>query len=216
MTFAAEPLTTTGLSFAYGSGGDVISGMDLTFPAGSVTAITGESGRGKSTLLYLLGLMLKPTTGDVRIFGESTARASDSARARQRASKIGFIFQDAMLDPTRTVLDNITESAIYRGDDPRSLKKQADILLREMNVSVPVKRKPTQVSGGQAQRIALCRALIHNPSIILADEPTGNLDNKTTQVVFGSLRLRATRGATVIIVTHSESLAGECDRRIEL
>lgn len=204
------------VSFGYAQHEPVIDNWSAVFEPGSMTALTGPSGRGKSTLLYLLGLMLRPTAGDVSVGGASTALLRDSVRARMRADHFGFVFQDAALDPTRTVLDNITETALYRGQSRQSLEPRALELLDDLGVRLPHDRKPGQISGGQAQRIALCRALLADPAVVLADEPTGNLDPDTSDVVVATLRTRAQEGATVIVVTHSPAVAACCDREILL
>ncbi len=210
-------LHADGVSFSYSHSSEpVIDGWSAQFPAGTTTALTGPSGRGKSTLLYLLGLMLHPTSGEIVIDGEPASSLSDRARARLRANRFGFVFQDAALDQTRSVIDNVIETALYRGARRDAAARRGEDLLKQFGVDVPPARKPGQVSGGQAQRIALCRALLSNPAILLADEPTGNLDPSTTTVVVDALRDHASTGAVVIIVTHSPDVAASCDRRIEL
>ncbi|WP_235560155.1 ABC transporter ATP-binding protein [Microbacterium sp. Leaf288] len=205
------------LSFSYGRGtAPVIDGWSAEFPEGTTTALTGPSGRGKSTLLYLLGLMLRPTAGEILIDGMPASTVRDAAKARLRADRFGFVFQDAALDQTRTVIDNVTETALYRGARRNDAARRGMELLDRFGVDVPADRKPGQVSGGQAQRIALCRALLSEPRILLADEPTGNLDPATTAVVVDALQEHAASGAAVIIVTHSPEVADACDRRIEL
>lgn len=204
------------ITFEYTPGTRVLDTWSAQFFAGTMTALTGRSGRGKSTLLYLLGLMLNPTSGDVIVDGEATAHLRDADRARLRANKFGFVFQDAALDSTRTVMDNITETALYRPGKRSALHPRAEELLDKFGVNVPAHRKPGQVSGGQAQRIALCRALLTEPMILLADEPTGNLDPDSTKVVVTALREHAHAGAAVIVVTHSPDVAAACDREIIL
>lgn len=181
-----------------------------------MTALTGASGRGKSTLLYLLGLMLSPSAGSVLVDGVTASGGGDAARARLRAHRFGFVFQDAALDNSRTVLDNVTEVALYRGQERSALEPAARELLERFGVDVPPERKPGQVSGGQAQRIAMCRALLCNPGIVLADEPTGNLDPVTARLVVNALREHANIGATVVIVTHTPEVAEACDSEIVL
>lgn len=210
-------LEARALSFAYGHhAAPVLDGWSAVFRAGSVTALTGPSGRGKSTLLYLLGLMLQPSAGDVLVDGVAVSGLRDAAKARLRAGRFGFVFQDAALDQTRTVLDNVTETALYRGQPRDAAAERARVLLDRFGVDVPPHRKPGQVSGGQAQRIALCRALLSEPAVLLADEPTGNLDPATTEVVVEALRDHAAAGAAVIIVTHSPEVAAACDEVIGL
>lgn len=181
-----------------------------------MTALTGPSGRGKSTLLYLLGLMLTPASGQVTIDGTPASQLPDSSRASLRAHQFGFVFQDAALDTTRTVLDNITEGALYRGQERSRFLERAKSLMAQLEVDVDPWRRPGQVSGGQAQRIAVCRALLGDPRIVLADEPTGNLDEFSTNAVVDALRSQAEHGAAVIVVTHSEDVAAKCDERIHL
>lgn len=204
------------VTFGYVQGAPVVRDWNASFEAGSTTAITGPSGRGKSTLLYLLGLMLRPSDGHVVVDGSKVSGYSDNARAALRATQFGFVFQDAALDPSRTVLDNVTEASLYRGVSRRTVEPEARDLLLRFGVDLPPSRKPGQVSGGQAQRIALCRALLGAPDVILADEPTGNLDPVTTELVIDALRGHAHSGATVVIVTHSRDVAASCDNEIQL
>lgn len=204
------------VTFGYTANVPVLNEWSARFTAGSMTALTGPSGRGKSTLLYLLGLMLTPSAGQILVDQADVAFLSDSARARLRAQRFGFVFQDAALDQTRTVLDNVTEVALYRGAPRKGVEAEARALLERFGVDVPADRKPGQVSGGQAQRIALSRALLGSPSLLLADEPTGNLDPVTADVVVAALRGHAHNGAVVIVVTHAPEVAAACDREIRL
>lgn len=205
------------LTFAYrDADAPVVDGLDLALPAGAVTAITGPSGCGKSTLLYLLALMLRPTSGEVSVNGLPTSTASDAHRANLRAREYGFVFQDAALDPTRTVLDNVIETALYRDEDRNAAKKRGRGLLDQFGVGHRADHRPGEISGGQAQRIALCRALLHRPSVIVADEPTGNLDALSTEVVLEALAAEAQRGATVVIATHESHVVAFSDRRVAL
>ncbi len=212
----APVLEARDVVFEYVPGMPVLDGWSAEFPDGAMTALTGPSGRGKSPLLYLLGLMLHPTSGEIEVDGSPTGELRDASRARLRAERFGFVFQDAALDATRTVLDNVTETALYRGGSRRSVEPAARELLERFGVDVPPHRTPGQVSGGQAQRIALCRALLNQPRILLADEPTGNLDPATSTLVVDALRDHAATGAAVIVVTHSPEVAAACDREITL
>jgi len=213
---ASAVLEARGIVFGYQRDTAILDGWSEAFAAGTMTALTGPSGRGKSTLLYLLGLMLRPRAGEVMLEGSPTARASDRERARLRAERFGFVFQDAALDATRSVLDNVTETALYRGQLRGQLRERALSLLDRFGVTVPAERRPGQVSGGQAQRIALCRALLSEPAVLLADEPTGNLDRGTAELVVSALREHACAGAAVIVVTHAPEVAQQCDREIRL
>jgi ABC-type lipoprotein export system ATPase subunit len=212
----APRLEARDIVFEYVAGARVLDGWSATFPAGTMTALTGPSGRGKSTLLYLLGLMLHPTAGEILVDGESSARLRDADRARLRATRFGFVFQDAALDHTRTVIDNVTETALYRGEPRAAARERGVELLERFGVNVPPFRKPGQVSGGQAQRIALCRALLNDPAVLLADEPTGNLDAATSALVVDAMREHARAGAAVIVVTHSPEVAAACDEEVRL
>ena len=213
---SAAALEARGVRFGYGHGAPLLDDWSAQFGEGTVTAITGPSGRGKSTLLYLLGLMLRPHHGEILIDGTAVSQRRDSHRARLRASEYGFVFQDAALDTTRTVLDNVIETALYRNGSRREALDRGRELLDRFGVDVPAERRPGQVSGGQAQRIALCRALLGAPRILLADEPTGNLDPDTSRLVVEALAGHARTGAVVVVVTHSPEVAAASDREIRL
>jgi ABC-type lipoprotein export system ATPase subunit len=205
-----------GIRFGYDRTAPVLDDWSATFSAGEVVAVTGPSGRGKSTLLYLLGLMLKPDAGEVLVDGEPTAALRDSERAGLRAARFGFVFQDAALDATRTVIDNVVETALYRNEPRGQAVARATELLEQFGVDLRASAKPGQVSGGQAQRIALCRALLGDPRILLADEPTGNLDPASADVVVDAFHAQAHAGSAVIVVTHDPTLVARCDRAVTL
>lgn len=209
-------LSATDLTYQYRKGPEILSRWSHDFYPGEVVAITGPSGRGKSTLLYILGLMLTPTSGHIAIDGETLEKSSDKQKSWLRATKYGFVFQDAALNPKRPIRESITETALYRGENPEDYLARAEDLLGQLGVSISASARPNQVSGGQAQRIALCRAVLHQPGIILADEPTGNLDRNSGDMVQQVLRTEAKRGAAVLIVTHDQDLANACDRQIIL
>lgn len=204
------------MRFGYSSVAPLLDGWSARFASSTMTALTGPSGRGKSTLLYILGLMLKPTAGQILLDGEQVSNGNDRRRSTTRAHRYGFVFQDAALDPTRTVLDNVVETSLYRKSHRHDDEARAEELLRQFGVEAPLLRRPGQVSGGQAQRIALCRALLNSPDVILADEPTGNLDPITADLVVNALRQRSEEGAAVIIVTHAPDVAAQCDVEIKL
>ncbi len=211
-------LQLDGVSFHYRGGPRVISSMTATFYEGSTTAVTGPSGCGKSTLLYLLGLMLRPSQGSILLGSDIVSLRSDALRSKIRAESFGFVFQDTALDPTRSILDNVLEPTEYNPFQSRRQNKTYALeLLDRFDVSLPPERRPGEISGGQAQRVGLCRALINGPAVILADEPTGNLDSESARMVFDALISAAQDdGSVVVIVTHSIDLASRCDMRLSL
>lgn len=209
-------LAADGLTFRYDPAAPLLEDWSVEVGAGEVVAVTGPSGRGKSTLLYLLGLMLAPRAGRVLLDGQDVTTLPDARRARLRAHRFGFVFQDAALDPTCTVLDNVLETALYRGDDRATATRRAAELMAEFGVALRAHARPGQVSGGQAQRIALARALLGEPDVVLADEPTGNLDPESATVVLDALHRQAGRGAAVLVVTHDPRVVARCDREVVL
>ncbi|WP_395641002.1 ABC transporter ATP-binding protein [Pseudolysinimonas sp.] len=209
-------LSARSLGFEYESTRPVVDDWDADFAGGEVVAITGPSGSGKSTLLYLLGLMLSPKRGSVLIDGEPVSGLGDAASSTLRAQRFGFVFQDAALDSSRTVLDNVVETALYRRQPRASAVAEGRALLKRFGVELRAEAKPGQVSGGQAQRVALCRALLGRPEFLLADEPTGNLDPTSAEVVVAAFHEQAAAGTAVIIVTHDPALVAQCHRQITL
>ena len=212
-----EALTAHDLVFTYRRGAPpVVDGLTHTFAPGALTAVTGPSGSGKSTLLYVLALMLRPTSGEVRWHGADASALPDAARARLRAGHAGFVFQDAVLDPARTILDNVREAALFAGMPDDEARARALELCERFGVGHRVDHRPGEISGGQAQRVALCRALLTGPRVVFGDEPTGNLDGASARVVWDALRDHARAGATVVVATHDERLAAEADARLVL
>ncbi|MFQ5523648.1 MAG: ABC transporter ATP-binding protein [Acidimicrobiia bacterium] len=206
-----------GLSFGYRQEEAILTDLSFTFPSGVVSAVTGPSGRGKSTLLYLIGLLLSPWEGSIVIDGTETVGLADRVRSVLRGKRIGFVFQDAALDASRTVVDNVVEGSVYVGMSRRQARRRAAELMERFGVGLRADHKPGEVSGGQAQRVALCRALLTDPDVVLADEPTGNLDVDTSRIVVDALRTAAHQeGKTVIIATHDPTIIEVCDRVLEL
>ena len=199
-------LTVQNLSFEYRANERIIVDLTQNFSDESVTAVTGPSGCGKSTLLYLLGLLLTPDSGSVWIDDVVVSGLSDADRSRLRAENVGFVFQDAVLDPSRTVLDNIVEGSVYANTPRGAAVERARSLMERFGVDLRETHRPGEVSGGQAQRVALCRALLNRPTVILADEPTGNLDPVAAEVVMAALAEAASGGATVIVATHQPEM----------
>lgn len=210
-------LAVADLRFRYSAKGEeLFDGLTREFAPGAMTALTGESGRGKSTLLYLIGLLLTPSAGHVSLGGENVSALPDAERSRIRAAQIGFVFQDSELDPTRTILDSVLEPSMYAGADPAAAKARALTLLSEFGLDHRAQHRPGEISGGQAQRVAVCRSLINSPAILLADEPTGNLDRGNAQLVLEALHAAAAGGRTVLIATHDPFVLEFCDAKVEL
>lgn len=198
-------------------GEELFDGLSHTFTPGKITALTGPSGRGKSTLLYVLGLMLTPSRGEVILHGRPQSAESDAARSRTRAAELGFVFQDSALDPSRSILDSVIEPSMYAGINRRAARKRAVRLLNELGVGARIDHKPGQISGGQAQRVAVARALINDPTVVLADEPTGNLDPANAAGVLDVLsNIAGTGNRTVVIATHDPYVIGRADEVLSL
>jgi lipoprotein-releasing system ATP-binding protein len=195
----------------------LVDGIDLSVEKGEFLAITGPSGSGKSSLLYLLGLLDAPTEGEIFICGQATSKLSEIERADVRLTKCGFVFQFHFLLPEFTALENVLLPMRAAGlMSTRDMNERAMMLLTSLGLGEQTAKRPNQLSGGQRQRVALARALANRPEIIVADEPTGNLDTASTEQVFGILRDIADRGQTVVVVTHDAALAARADRRIHI
>jgi putative ABC transport system ATP-binding protein/lipoprotein-releasing system ATP-binding protein len=211
-------ITVQGLDFRYRPKSPyVIAGLSHEFREGTITLVTGPSGSGKSTLLYLLGLLLTPSNGLIRWSRKLNVSAlSDRERSKLRALYVGFIFQDALLDPSRTILDNVREGGLYAGMDPCETTARARHLLNHFGIADRGDHRPGEISGGQAQRVALCRALLKRPPLILADEPSGNLDDASAAVVWDALGAAASEGRTVVVATHDDRRTALADSIVEL
>ncbi|WP_244501834.1 ABC transporter ATP-binding protein [Stappia sp. ES.058] len=196
----------------------LVRDIDLTIGAGEFVAITGPSGSGKSSLLYLLGLLDMPTRGEVLINGLPTHLHSEARRARERLSTLGFVFQFHFLLPEFSVAENVMIPMRKLGKlDAKAMRARATGMLGELGLAEHVDKLPIQLSGGQRQRVAVARALANDPPAILADEPTGSLDSKSSAQVFQTLRkLVDDHGKTVIAVTHDLEMAEKMDRRLHL
>lgn len=205
-----------GIHFGYHPDRPLFTDLSVSVAAGEAVALAGSSGSGKSTLLYLLGTLVRPWQGRLRLGGVEVAGSDDAGRSAVRARLIGFVFQDALLDPRRSVLDNIIEGAVYGGRDRGAAMREARRLMDHFGVQVEASRKATDLSGGQAQRVALCRAMVSHPAIVLADEPTGNLDRGNARIVEDALFRHAADGGAVLMATHDEALASRCHRVIRL
>ena len=194
----------------------VLKGIDLQINKGEYVALMGPSGSGKSTLMNLLGCLDTPTSGSYILNGKDVSQMRDDELAEIRNKEIGFVFQTFNLLPRTTALDNVALPMIYAGFSKSERKTRATEVLEQVNLADRMDHKPNQLSGGQRQRVAIARALVNKPSIILADEPTGNLDSKTSLEImklFGDIHAN---GNTVILVTHEEEIAAYAHRVIRL
>ncbi len=204
-------------TFKEAAGVTALDNTSLTIPKGQMVAIIGPSGSGKSTLLNLIGALDRPTSGEVRIDGQSLAQLSDDDRTRVRRDKIGFIFQFFNLLPTLTCMENVGLPLHLRGWPRKQVVERARELLTLVQLSDRLEHLPEQLSGGQRQRVAIARALSIYPPILLADEPTGNLDSRTGKDILALIRdLHANFGATIVIVTHDPAVAASCERTVTL
>jgi lipoprotein-releasing system ATP-binding protein len=195
----------------------VLNGITMTIQRGEMVAIIGASGAGKSTLLHILGTLDRPTKGEVLFEGKNMFKASETALASFRNQRIGFVFQFHHLLPEFTALENAYLPALIQKIPQHTAIETATALLSEVGLSHRLHHKPGELSGGEQQRVAVARALIRRPDLVLADEPTGNLDTQTGDELFGLLRkLNETHGTAFIIVTHNEKLSHQTDRLIHL
>ncbi|MFW2390629.1 MAG: ABC transporter ATP-binding protein [Polyangiales bacterium] len=197
---------------------EVLRGIDLSVREGDLVALVGPSGSGKSTLLNLIGLLDRPTTGRIFIDGRAVEQFDDDGLTKLRGEKLGFIFQSHHLLPGLSVIENVMlPSAAARAGFQSSMRAPAKALLDAMGLEDWADARPRQLSGGMQQRVAVARALMNDPPLVLADEPTGNLDSKTSNQVFDLLRRRnVERNTAFLIVTHDLALARRCERVIEL
>lgn len=196
---------------------EVLKGVNLYVKAGEIVSIVGPSGAGKTTLLQILGTLDKPNQGVVQVDGQDVGRMNEQQQAAFRNRQIGFIFQFHQLLPEFTALENVMIPALIANQDNKKAKQKAEELLHYLQLSDRLEHKPSELSGGEKQRVAVARALINNPKIILADEPSGSLDTKNKEELHKLLfDLREKFGLTIVIVTHDKELAALSDRVIEM
>jgi putative ABC transport system ATP-binding protein len=195
---------------------DALAGVDLTVRRGELTAIVGPSGSGKSTLLNVIGLLDRTTSGTVRVAGEDVAKASDAELSALRARAIGFVFQQFHLVEGLRAVDNVALGLLYRGVPRSERLDRAAVALRSVGLERRVGHRPSQLSGGERQRVAIARALVGDPSIVLADEPTGNLDSRTSAEIIDLMRALHAAGSTIVLITHDHGIAGSLPRVVSI
>ena len=202
----------------YGSDPPVaaLQGVSFGVRAGELVAILGPSGSGKSTLLHLMGTLERPTSGRVSITGLDVADMSDRDLAAVRATRIGFVFQQFFLAEHSTTLENVADGLLYAGAAADERRDRAAEALARVGLAARVRSRPTQLSGGERQRVAIARALVGRPAIMLADEPTGNLDSSNGQAIMALIEELNAEGATIVVITHEREIADRFPRRITL
>jgi putative ABC transport system ATP-binding protein len=220
---SAEPTTANGVALElrdvvkeYAGGVQALRRVSVDIRSGDRVAVVGPSGSGKTTMLTILGTLERATSGDVRVAGRDVVKASDSDLAGLRAFEIGFVFQGFHLQDSMTALDNVANGMLYTGVPLRERRESAKVALDRVGLGHRITHRPQQLSGGEKQRVAIARAIAKNPTIILADEPTGNLDSKSGQSVLELLHQLASEGATLTLITHDEHIAETFPRRIQM
>jgi putative ABC transport system ATP-binding protein len=216
MQDTAPAVAAAGLVRRYGHGAtavDALRGVDLAIEAGEMVAVMGPSGSGKSTLMHLLAGLDRPTSGTVRIAGQDITKLKEAALTRLRRDRIGFVFQGFNLLPTLTAEENVALPIRLAGRTNAAAQTRIDTLLQRVGLSERKRHRPAELSGGQQQRVAVARALVTEPAVVFADEPTGNLDSRSSAEVLGLLRDAASDfGRAVVMVTHDARAAAEADR----
>lgn len=217
---SAAVLELRGIVREYRSGPSllkVLDGADLSLNRGELVGLVGPSGSGKSTLLHTAGLLERAEGGEVLLDGESVLQLSDGVRTRLRREKLGFVYQFHHLLPEFDARDNVAMPLMVNGVKRKAARERAEVLLAEMGLSDRSKHQPGQLSGGEQQRVAIARALVNDPKLVIADEPTGNLDPATTDRVFASLiKIARMEGAAVLVATHNMALIRHMDRVLTL
>jgi putative ABC transport system ATP-binding protein len=211
----AELLRAERLTRRYLMGETVVTALEsvtASFDEGEIVAVVGRSGSGKSTLLHLAGGLDRPTSGEIFFRGRPLGELSEDERARYRGAAVGFVFQFFNLVPTLTALENVELPLVWAGVPPRARRRRAAELLERVGLAARADHRPGQLSGGEQQRVAVARALAHDPPLLLADEPTGNLDSRTAAELMDLLR--SLESKTILFVTHDAALAGSYARRI--
>ena len=208
-----------GISKLYQLGGveyPALTDVSLTIARNDFLALTGASGSGKSTMMNIIGCLDTPTKGRYTLDGEEVAGLDEEALASVRNRKIGFVFQNFYLMPRQTAVDNVAQPLIYRGIAPAQRRAHAERALQRVGLGDRMRHRPNEMSGGQRQRVAVARALVGQPELLLADEPTGNLDSRTAREIMDLFKQLHAEGQTVVVVTHDPGVAASCKRLVRL